>query len=171
MSLTNYDTFIHYSVIEGIGCLNGFFYPLATIYISSGVCNYVGSASEEVVCFSSHGTKPAISLATTTYGVESDHTFDNNASCSLRVKDIAHEPGTAQIAPDPITDESKIIFPETIKAGRICITNMLGQIVWQKEITNANEMVFGTYIPARGLYAYALTDNTSGKTCYGKFVR
>ena len=172
MSLTNYDTMVHYSVIEGIGCVNSFYYPLFTVYISSGVCTYIGSSSAEVLCFANHGTKPAITPAVVTYGVESNHSLDNTTSCAITaVKNTTRPVTPVSVFPDPVTDETKLALPGDIQKGMLIVMNAMGQVIARLEVHDTREILFGNRIIDTGFYTYCFIDETSGKTWTGKFLK
>ena len=166
-----YGDSIHYDVIEGIGCLNDIYYSLEPLPISSSICGLFGSTSDELKCFSTRGTIPEMGSIFSTHGVEYNRQFDNLGCYPAGVSKQVREGGTVRVSPNPLTNESKIVFPHVINRGRICVYNYLGQVVFRSGLINTSEQDIGMILSQSGAYCYSLVDDENGNTYRGTMVR
>ena len=105
-----------YTIIEGIGCLNG---PMYILYSA-----WTASETWALTCFSNNGSNPIVSPKVDGY-------FDNAASCTEGINQIAKQAGNIKIYPNPATTSLTIQSPNII--NQITITNLLGQRVYAHE--------------------------------------
>ncbi len=163
---------INYLIIEGLGCTNDVYYSLYPIYISSGVCNYIGSLSDELTCFYNKGNQAVISATVTTKGVEANRNFDNAASCaSTKYNEIKTVTERVHLFPNPISEESKLIFDKPIIEGKLLIYNYLGQVIYKYNISNISEITIGNELKQKGIYYYLIQDNINDVNFSGCFVK
>ncbi len=141
-----------YTVIEGIGCLRGLFYPMYPFYFEYG---------EQVVCFTNNNAKPIVNPAI--------GNFDNTTSCKLSVSSTHIQSQSITIIPNPANESSKLVFPYILQQGRLVVTNTLGQVVMQKEFQQKDKIELGV-LPSGGVYFYTIIDNLAGKSYKGRFV-
>lgn len=139
---------VDYNVIEGIGCIEGLFFPT-----SAGQFE----ANARVVCFSNKGDTVFVPPYLT-----------SGTCAKVSVENLALEKKQITIAPNPANESSQIILPYAMQ-GRLVVTNAMGQVVFQKEFQNKEQIELGA-LPAEGLYFYSVTDTRNSKTFTRKFV-
>ncbi|MBS1773270.1 MAG: T9SS type A sorting domain-containing protein [Bacteroidetes bacterium] len=93
----------------------------------------------------------------------------NATTCALSVNTTPKLNKSISIIPNPANESSRIVFPNAIQSGSVVITNMLGQVVMQKEIMNKDEVQIGR-LNNEGVYFYKVFDKTNNQTYTGKFV-
>jgi len=165
MPAVTYDPY-YYTVIEGIGCINGIGFPL------DKELQY-GNPSEQLTCFENNGTIYPLSKPVPDYGLISsyDFNFDNATSCEkLGVNQINSRSKTCSLFPNPINESSKIVLPYNITSGSLVIVNDVGQEIINMPFQNKEELLIGDQIKVPGIYCYRVRDNQSGATFSGKFV-
>ncbi len=59
------------------------------------------------------------------------------------------------VYPNPTTEYFKIRLPEELEGSNITLTNILGEIILEKEINNSNEKVYVNNL-AKGIYFYSI---------------
>jgi hypothetical protein len=159
------STQYHYNVIEGIGCTNGFSYPLAP--------NFEDETSMMLLCFNHNGTHPILSNPVTAWGLweRSTISFENNISCTLSEVQILKTKETISIVPNPITVSSRLVLPTTITSGTLVIYNNVGQVIVNSTFQNKQELLIGDKITVPGIYFYRVSNFEQGITLSGKFVQ
>ncbi len=149
LPVTNEGAYQTYFIIEGIGSTIG---PAGGLYPSAF------ETDEKLSCFTNRSNTPII-LPSVDY-------FDNNTSCTLSIQDVsASQP--ASVHPNPVTPFSRIRLPYEMRSGVVKIINAVGQVIWQRTITNEKEIWIGDKIDVPGVYYYKITDN-DGKLLQGK---
>lgn len=141
-----------YYVIEGIGAIRSPWFPAYPV-MSLGF--YVFS------CFTNADGQPLVA--------PSVGNFDNYNSCLLNLKSNVSNKNVA-VFPNPITNESKIVFNTTIKSGQLSVFNSIGQKVIDVPVLNTTEYKIGDKITVQGLYYFILTDGSDNSSYTGKFV-
>jgi hypothetical protein len=155
----------YYNVIEGIGCTNRFDFPINLLE---------GVEANQLVCFANNGDHPVLSNAVPSYGaITSDFTanFRNTDDCPLSVSDNLVKARRQEIFPNPVEENSKIIFPFEIRSGKLIICNNVGQTIFSTTFQNKNEILFGNKIYVPGIYYYRVMDNQSSQVFSGKFIK
>lgn len=144
-----------YTVLEGIGCLNG---PL---YINDPV---IGLIYFDLRCFSNHGINPNVSPPVDDY-------FDNDLSCnaSLKTSLVLSNNVLPLVTPNPITETTKLLLPQ-LASGTFTIYNSLGQMIINVTFQNKKELVFGNKIVIPGIYFYKVIDDKDKAGYSGKFI-
>ncbi len=155
--------YLFYNVIEGIGCTNGFDYPVNTPE---------PDGAYQLVCFMNNGINPELSTAVPSYGMyyASVAEFDNKDNCPLGIEAINTKTNNSVIFPNPIDESSKVVLPYTIKSGSMTIIDQLGKVITSTFVQNKSEITLGNNIHTSGVYLYRVTDNESGKVFSGRFV-
>ena len=138
--------------MEGIGDVRGPLFPPLPIFLDN--CNYLN-------CFYTNGTQPLLSSY-----VEA---FDNYNSCLLNTKNVSEKTTLANVSPNPVTSESRLIFPYNIKSGILIIYNCVGQGVARVAIEDRAEYRLGKLIGVHGMYYFILTDEGTQTSYRGKF--
>lgn len=143
-----------FDIIEGIGCLVGQFFPIRPMMFEYGY---------RIICFNNASGTPPLSQKVAGY-------FDNTTSCTLSVQDVsASQP--ASVYPNPITPSTRISLPYMMKSGIVQIVNTIGQVIWQRAVTNEKEIWIGDKITVDGMYYYRLSDKSSGSVFTGKLIK
>ncbi len=142
-----------YTVIEGIGCLQGFTFPFYP---------NIGLSVSRLECFSNNGISPKVSPPVEFY-------FDNVTSCKNSVSHIEHIQHIS-ISPHPANAASNITLPYIFTDGSIVIFNTMGQVVTEQVVQNQSKISVGSLKLNTGLYYYNITDARSGQTWQGKLV-
>lgn len=154
-----------FTVIEGIGCMQAIDFPLY----------YAGAMkTERILCFSNNGKKPVFSKIVQKWFNGNDtppFAFDNTSSCDLKihVAEIEDDNNLISIYPHPATQNSIISIDEQIEPDRLVITNITGQVISNKGISDTHTIPLGETIIHPGNYFYVLTD-ISGNIYRGRFV-
>jgi hypothetical protein len=165
------DYFYNYTLIEGIGCMNGYDLPG-----SDGLQNEYFSTMylEQVVCFQNNGaTYPLSNPASITYTSLPiyNYDFDNASSCGmLRVNQASINNQTISLFPNPIDKSSKIVCSRNIQLGSLQVVNDIGQTIVNATFQNKKEILVGDLINTPGIYCYRVTDGQSGTVFTGKFI-
>lgn len=160
-----------YNVIEEFGCTNGLYYPASPYSLAL--------FSEQMLCFTNNmNISSALSKPVPAYGDVFTSYYDNSTSCN----EFNHPPvypteGVSQahgvdnviIAPDPINENSRIIFPHNI-SGNITVMNLQGQTVINISFRNQKEMQIDR-IQMPGIYYYRVTDDINKKVYSGKLSK
>lgn len=143
----------NFDVIEGIGSIDHPFFPARPMRFELG---------SQLLCFSNNGTTPIVSPAV-------DY-FDNAISCTLAVDEL-QKSQPASVYPNPITPSTRISLPYMMKNGIVQIINTIGQVIWQRAVTNEKEVWIGDKITVDGMYYYRLSDESSGSVFTGKLKK
>ena len=161
-SMHSYD----YTVIEGIGCINGLDFPVNSAF-------FYGNPSDQLLCFKNQGASFPLSKPVADNGVSSsyDFYFDNTSSCAVEVNPLSLKSSTTTVAPNPLTETSRIVFPRNISSGIVAIYNDLGQPVINLLFQNKDDLLIGDEIKIPGIYYYRVTDNEHGTVYSGKFLK
>ncbi len=146
---------VEYDVIEGIGSDHNPFFPVWPTEFEN---------TDKLLCFSNKGISPIVSPPVAGY-------FDNVNSCLLAVPNIKNRVDAASVVPNPITPESKLVFPSEIDAGTITIYNDVGQCVANKSIAHQEYESLGDKVNTAGIYFYRLTDERNKRSFTGKFTK
>lgn len=165
--------FVDYKVIEGLGCTNAPLYPSYPYFFEECIFE---------ICFNNNGGNPVFGNAIDTFHWQYYPYFwfgtvyyDNVTSCAedfnVAVHNVSGNATETLVFPNPITSSSKIILPGEISSGTLWITNQLGQLIQQREITRQKEINIGDAILQPGLYYYHIYDNINQVSLKGKFVR
>jgi len=85
------------------------------------------------------------------------------------VTNLIAETFTSTIFPNPFTATATITFGEEISAGRLCLYNMFGQMVQEKNNIYGGEIILTRENLGSGVYVYEVTDKEK-KICTGKAV-
>ncbi len=158
--------FIHFYVIEGIGCTSGF----------DALVNWEFGYFYRLLCFTNSGNSYPLSNPAPTYlppymGYDNSMNFDNNTSCNgLGIEQVNSNNNTSSLFPNPIDKTSKIIFPYNITSGKITVANDIGQTILSTTFQNKEELLIGDKIHTPGMYFYHVIDNQNGDIFSGKFV-
>lgn len=148
-SVSTSNGYYEYFVIEGIGCTIG---PIG------GLMPGVFENDDRLSCFTNRGVQPSVSPVLSF--------FDNTTSCTLSIQGVsASQP--ASVYPNPITPSTRIKLPYEMNNGIVQIINTIGQVVWQRSVTNEKEIWIGDKIDVPGMYYYKITGN-DGKQLQGK---
>lgn len=154
---------ITYNVIEGIGCTNGLYFPVSPYSLVS--------FSEQMLCFTNDmHIASALSNPVVAYGDTFISYYDNDSSCmefyahppappetdAIR---LLHQANSVLAAPNPINDQSKLLFPYSFLSGTVLVINEVGQIVVNMAFSAKEEILIGDRIEAHGLYYYRVTDD------------
>ena len=154
----------NYNVIEGVGCTNGFDYPVNpyTLWVYSA----------QLTCFRDNGVTSPLSAPVASWGIMGIINFENAASCLINLKagDMKQVKEECTVFPNPADAESKIVFPGTISAGEVFIYNALGQQIVNTPVLDKTEWAMGSEIKAPGVYYYRVIDEAGGRVYAGKFV-
>ena len=113
---------------------------------------------DPMCCFENNGAKAV--FAANPWG---------SFNCALSVDDVNKRTGVS-ISPNPITADSRIILPQTIKAGKLKIINTAGQFVVNITLKNAREISLREYHLPPGFYYFTAKDAETGESFKGKFV-
>jgi hypothetical protein len=152
-----------YQVIEGIGCLQGFGYPVQR----------VSNWTYYVRCFQNNGATHPLDTAVWRGNVPGYMigAFDNFTSCGLNdVRHMNSSNKSCSVIPDPINEQGKIVLPYEISLGNLTIMNSLGQIIVNTFFENKQEISIGHLINRSGVYFYRITDSGNQSLYSGKFV-
>ncbi len=155
-------TTYNYTVIEGIGCNIGLYFPID-----------FPSLVDLIACFQNNGSISPLSSPVSAYRYYNSYSyfsFDNSSSCDLAVNPVAINQQNSKLYPNPISESSKIQLPYSIASGTLTITNTLGQDITQIPFRNKQELLIGHLIKSPGIYFYRVTDNSNGELFSGKFV-
>lgn len=152
-----HKVFLYYSnntglmyVVEGIGSLCRPFDPYFPMLIKR----------EELTCFRNKGKR---------LYVQEIPLWIDEYYCALTSQTIHKQNKIVSIHPNPANQHSKITFLNTIQAGTLSITDILGRRLVSKSIINQTAVTIGE-LPASGVYFYTITDNYSGNKFAGRFV-
>ena len=157
-----------YIVVEGIGSILGFDYPINTTLQESA-----GQFNEQVLCFRNSNAAYALSnpvFVVDNYAPSYNYTFDNATSCTLATNQITKKSSSATIIPNPINETIKIVFSYNIPSGSLVVLNDIGQVVVNTTFQDKEELLIGDKISVPGIYFYRLTDGLGDKTFTGKFI-
>ena len=128
--------FVGYTAIEGIGCLNGPFYPLYPYFFEECIT---------LTCFSNKGTTPPLSHRVSGY-------FDNTSSCELTyglgVKTVSTQT-TINIYPNPATTELTVSANAPI--NQVTISDLVGRAVLEHSY-NSKEVHINIAALPTGVY-------------------
>lgn len=91
------------------------------------------------------------------------------ATCAAYIFNSIDNKKDISISPNPANQYSKITFANTIQAGTLTITDILGRRLVSKSIINQTAIPI-VELPAAGVYFYTITDNYSGNKFAGRFV-
>ena len=155
----------HY-VVEGIGCVSGWSFP--SIFPMS-----IGDSWQQTMCFQNNGVTSPLSKNIPNYSMPpyGAQYFNNVSSCVALVLDNVSTKNTAcTVAPNPITEASKILLPYTISSGYLVISNAMGQTMLNMPFQNKNELLIGDKVSKPGIYIYRVTDNESRNIYAGKVI-
>jgi hypothetical protein len=128
------------SWVEGIGYLRGLLYPTGA-FPTNGLWN-------DLVCFRQDGRE-----------VYHDGYYPGCMEyISTFVKQETVE-NTANVSPNPITDQCKFVFPENGNYEKLEIFDLSGRPIYQANIKNCRSWVFNKGNLKPGLYIYRITGN------------
>lgn len=146
-----------YTIIEGIGCLYYFYFPIRNKW----------EGPPQLSCFSNNATTPVLSPS-----IYSGHVqFDNTTSCALSTEKLTEIQSRTYIAPNPIIENSKIIFPYEIHSGNLIVYDAIGKIILTTEIRDVKYYALGDKQFSPGLYYYRITDHSNSNIFSGKFIK
>ena len=138
---------VPFSVIEGVGCtFNGPFYPLNAQAIES-ICYF---------CSFSQGSNLMYSVP---------------FICALNVGDQYSKKSKLEIAPNPITQQTKITLPYKISSGSLSIYDFTGRKIYNKEFHQKEDLHIGDSNFTPGIYFLQVKDLVNGKIFTEKFVQ
>lgn len=96
--------------------------------------------------------------------------YGSSGNCNLSVNDYVYQNNKPILSPNPISPNTKIIFPNIILQGKLKIINSIGQTVFTTPIHNQKEEQIGTFITNPGMYYYILSDEQNGMNYAGQFI-
>ena len=77
----------------------------------------------------------------------------------------------SQAYPNPATEKAEVNYNLTSAGDRFVVYNTFGQIVFEKEIQNANgTILIPTSDLSSGMYTYCVLQNVGGRSKVGKFM-
>lgn len=143
-----------YTVIEGIGAVEGLWYPL-------GPEDFEGLV--RLSCFSNSTGQPKLPSKV-------GGTFDNNESCHLNIqRQTTKYNNLGKLYPQPAHTSVTIEFPDKATSYQLSIINTLGQTVFSQNNIIGSKIIVNRPENA-GLYYYWITDIKTGKTTSGKLL-
>jgi hypothetical protein len=128
-------------------------------------CPYFFEHCWQLTCFYNNGSKPVLSQKV-------GQIFDNAGSCSfVNVNNTVPANEIVKVQPNPIDETSIIQFPHVIRSGVVTINSVLGEVITNIPVKQQEHLVIGAIVRAPGIYYYQVTDDVSGQTFTGKFVK
>ncbi len=146
-----------FRLIEGVGCLDWFLYPINQNHFEH---------EETLLCFSQGGYYPAITAplcATVWVGFGVD-TFRNSIGCvTLNVNEPKTPLATFSISPNPASSDISINSDATIQG--LAISNVTGQVVMRMDCNSKNITASVQNLP-NGIYFLAVRYGDGGDMIY-----
>ncbi len=144
----------HYTIVEGVGCLEGVIYPLYPTQFES---------SAPLYCYYNNGGNPQVSPAVNSF-------FDNANSCVLGVKETTKVALQLKVYPQPATNSVTIELPIELKTGVIEIYNAVGQVCINQKISGEKKITINNNSNLQGLNYYRITDHNLNEVYTGKIL-
>jgi Secretion system C-terminal sorting domain len=133
-----------YNVIEGIGCVQEFYYP---------VCPYnVGLHSCQLICFHSDVPTSALSSPVVSWGLAGNVSFDNATSCHDTFLSVAQTVPLPEyrVYPNPADEMLTITAPDIIST--LSVTDPLGRSWYTSDHIGRNSTTIRTDALVPGIY-------------------
>ena len=144
-----------YDVIEGIGCTFGILFPLYGIIIPAPTYSNIQIGLN---CFKNNGKAP------TSTGISF---ICNDTTLNITKTFIQNE---ITLYPQPAHSSFTIELPNKINSGALNLYNNIGQRLYQKTITNQNEIRVTNLDLPSGIYYYNIQNNSRQNQYRGKLL-